>query len=447
MRSPKLRVLLVLTVVLLSACGSPLPPAVPDRVATGALATAPAADREAYVAGTAEALEAALRAGDARSVEAFVAWAGGADPDPVATRAILARVLTRTAGAGVLSGSAMAWRERLVALSRQGSPKVRSSGAKAPIRLPVDETAHPRALTEWWYLNGHLTDGKRRYGFEYTLFKVGPLLRWAHVALTEESAGRFRYLREGIGRREALEATDRLDLAYGPHRFRTTGPDAWSLTGRTDGAQLDLDFTTTKAPMLMNGDGIIDMPEGDFSWYYSRTRLETRGSLLLDGRRLAVTGLSWFDHQWGPFYVTGFKERWDWFSVQTDDGTDYNLFGFRNGDGTVVARYANVLDAEGRLTTARAFDLERKAWWQSPRTRKWYTTSWLLALPDRQETIRLDATVPAQELARRVPFLVDPLPEYWEGSMKVAKTGPGGQTTSGVAYCEHFGFTERPTAR
>ncbi|MEB3238283.1 MAG: lipocalin-like domain-containing protein [Candidatus Sericytochromatia bacterium] len=440
------RAILLVAVTLLSACGSPLPRVGPDSAILAA-ASAPAADRAAYVSGTADALETALREGDARSFEAFVAWAEGADPDPIATRAILARVLERTSGSAVLAAGARAWRVRLATLSQRVAPKVRAVAAKAPIRLPVDETAHPRALTEWWYLNGHLTDGKRRYGFEYTLFKVGPLLRWAHVALTEESSGRFRYLREPIRRREALEATDKLDLAYGGHRFRAIGPEAWSLTGRTDGAQLDLDFSTTKSPMLMNGDGIIDMPEGDFSWYYSRTRLDTRGSLLLDGRRLAVTGLSWFDHQWGPFYVTGFKERWDWFSIQTDDGTDYNLFGFRNGDGTVVARYANVLDAEGRLTTARAFDLERRAWWQSPRTRKWYTTSWALALPDRQETFRLDATVPEQELARRVPFLLDPLPEYWEGSMKVARTGPGGQAVSGFAYCEHFGFTERPQAR
>ncbi|MEB3299177.1 MAG: lipocalin-like domain-containing protein [Candidatus Sericytochromatia bacterium] len=429
----------------LAACGGGLPAPALVQTALGVSASAegPARDREAYVRLTAEALEQAVRGGDRTTVRMFTKWVEGADPDPAASRAILAQVIDQTAGVSVLSAEGSRMRRELADLAGRVSLRARTVPAREPIRLPVDEAVHPRALTEWWYLNGHLSDGRRRYGYEYTLFKVGPLLRWAHIALTDETSGRFRYLRQGIARRQALEAADRLDLTYGPHRLQAVASDRWSLSGRTDGAQLDLDFTTTKGPMMINGNGLIDMPEGDFSWYYSRTRLQTRGSLLVDGRRIPVTGLSWFDHQWGPFYVSGFKERWDWFSIQCEDGTDYNLFGFRKADGTVVARHANVLDAEGRLTTHREFGLVREAWWQSPVSRRWYTTAWSVALPGRRESFRLAATLPGQELARRTSFLLDPLPEYWEGSMKVTRTAPDGGRTGGFAYCEHFGFGER----
>ena len=66
-----------------------------------------------------------------------------------------------------------------------------------PVVLPRDDGPHDR-LTEWWYYTGHLAaeDG-RRFGFEYVVFRAergGFPVTWAsHLALTDETGGRFHY--------------------------------------------------------------------------------------------------------------------------------------------------------------------------------------------------------------------------------------------------------------
>jgi len=206
-----------------------------------------------------------------------------------------------------------------------------------------------------------------------------------------------------------------------------------------------LNLAAKKAPLLINGNGKIDMPEGKDSWYYSKTRLETKGTVG-DARGMSpVTGVSWMDHQWGPFIVSGFQDRWDWFALQFDDGTEYNLFGFRDRNGNAGARHVNRSGPDGRGTVgSQGFTLDRKAWWQSPASKLHYTTSWLITLPETAETVEVTAEMAEQEVLRKVSFWNDPLPSYWEGTMKAKKRGASGKPVEGVAYCEHFGF-KQPT--
>lgn len=430
----------VLAALLLAGCGTS--PSLHGHLVGGST-TAAASDpygfsRGQVIARSAEVLADAAQAGDEATLSRFDRYARGADPDAPATRAMASRALALV---GERRAPIAAAHRAVLARISAGRVKPRPAAGPAPIAFPRDEGAHFDAVTEWWYLNGHLASGAETFGYEFTLFRVGPVLLWAHVALTDETGQAFHHARDWYSPGRTASSENGLDTRYGDERIRAEGDGKYRLEATVgESVRFDLDMTSLKRPLLVNGDGNIDMPEGKDSRYYSLTRLQSAGTLRLGGRTLPVTGLTWFDHQWGPFYVTGFREVWDWFSVQADDGTDYNLFAFRDGRGNQVARYVNRLDAAGRYQGGGRLEIERAGSWQSPKSGLAYTTKWVLGLPDEGSRITLDATVPHQELWRFAPFPLDPLPVYWEGSMRVAKTGRDGHQVGGYAYCETFGF-------
>jgi predicted secreted hydrolase len=384
------------------------------------LAEASRLDRAGYIKLSSQALAEAVAAGQQDVVAKFVEFADGEDPDPAATREIAKVGMANPELARIAAGGARARFKQATG-----------------IRFPQDEAAHLSAIMEWWYLNGHVeAASKQRYGFEFTLFKVGPLLHWAHVAVTDQKGQRFSYSREWVPPHQAGDDRTKLAVDYAGQALSRLGDGAYQLYGNAGDRKLALTFQSKKAPLLIGGDGKIDMPEGKDSWYYSLTRLETRGTL--DGQ--PVKGLAWMDHQWGPFYVSGFADRWDWFSLQFEDNTEYNLFGFRSANGTGGARHVNVSNPDGSGQHTHTFAMDRLAWWQSPRTKKYYTTQWTIDLPDQHEKAELKATNVDQELWRTVSFLRDPLPEYWEGAMDATKIAANGKRIKGVGYCEHFGF-------
>ena len=72
--------------------------------------------------------------------------------------------------------------------------------------------------------------------------------------------------------------------------------------------------------MLHHDTGLVDLGIAGKTYYYSRTDLETSGTVSVSGDSLPVTGVSWFDHQWGDF--TTAEIGWDWVSLNLDDGSD-----------------------------------------------------------------------------------------------------------------------------
>ena len=108
--------------------------------------------------------------------------------------------------------------------------------------------------------------------------------------------------------------TDRIVAALTPGEAATAG-GSFGLT---------LDLRSTKPPALHDHDGFVDFGPAGSSYYYSRTRLAATGELELDGERLQVTGIAWFDHQWGDFVTVG-AGGWDWFAINLDDGTDITV--------------------------------------------------------------------------------------------------------------------------
>jgi len=341
-----------------------------------------------------------------------------------------------------------------------------------PVKLPRDDGPHDR-LTEWWYYTGHLrTRDGRRFGFEAVIFRAErgsvPVAWASHLALTDESGNRFTYAqRSEVGPqvdrspRDASGEPTGFDLGVSglnPELIAGGAPPAaptpWHLSGSNGvdhieaalapeeaeasgrGFGLKLDLKATRRPALHDDDGFVDFGPAGSSYYYSRTRLDAMGELILDGRTLRVDGTAWFDHQWGDFVSIG--GGWDWFAINLDDGTDVTISLLRGPGNSVTAAYGTAVTARGyRHLTNDDIDVQVTNIWGSDATGRVYPAGWTVSVANiggEQLVVHLAPTVADQELDARATTGVI----YWEGSQRVDATfgASGARHVRGEAYVE-----------
>jgi len=326
------------------------------------------------------------------------------------------------------------------------------------IELPRDDAPHDR-LTEWWYVTGHLqaADG-RRFGYEFVVFRAergGFPVTWAsHVALTEKPSpgrsGSFAY-------DERSEVGPQVDVApifsspvaaafsisgTNPLDPSTVGRDPWTMVLRPDGSMLlsaagiDLQLDAGRAPVLHDDDGWVAFADAGGSYYYSRTRMPTRGTIGVDGAQLAVSGSSWFDHQWGDFIAIG-GGGWDWFALNLGDGSDLMLSFVRDARGATALSYGTLVRPDGavRRIDGSEIDLVATGTWTSPATGTTWPSGWRLAIASIGLAATIDPEIPDQELDTRESTGV----VYWEGASSV-RGSLAGRPIAGQAYVELTGY-------
>ncbi len=323
------------------------------------------------------------------------------------------------------------------------------------IVLPRDHGAHLRHRTEWWYLTGlaHTAEG-REFGWQLTFFRQGvdpsppapgqSALRArhvlaAHLAVADLTAGTFRHAERlrRMGGGLAAASTDDLDIVVEDWWLRREPADRLRLQAADPvaGVRLDLELEPRKR-LVRHGVGGYSRKgeqEGNASAYLSWTRLATRGTVAVDGRRMEVRGEAWFDHEWGSSQLGASVVGWDWFALRLADGRELMLYRLRRADGqpepfsagTVVA-----VDGSSRSLAAGDFTVTPRATWRSPATGAVYPARWRLAVPSASLDLEVTSRLAGAEVrAERSTGTI-----YWEGP--VAVTG----TAVGEGYVELTGY-------
>jgi predicted secreted hydrolase len=157
----------------------------------------------------------------------------------------------------------------------------------------------------------------------------------------------------------------------------------------------------------------------------------------VEGRSMAVTGIAWFDHQWGDFVAVG-AGGWDWFAVNLEDGTDLMLSLIRDRAGGYPLVYGELVAPDGsyRHLPRAEFEVSAQTSWTSPPTGVTYPAGWRITIPGAGLTIELEPTLADQELDTRATTGVI----YWEGSQHV-EARRDGRPLGGEAYVELTGYT------
>ncbi len=340
-----------------------------------------------------------------------------------------------------------------------------TAGAEEPFKVvqpgrvfefPRDHGAHPEYKTEWWYYVGHLKAASGdAFGFQLTFFRAAlrqpdPQARsawslntiyFAHLAVSDPARGVFAFRnktgRGALGLSGAKAGAMRVWID--DWRAELQG-DEFHLKARDGGLGLDLALKPVKPPAL-HGDGGYSRKSAKYnsaSFYYSLSRLNTRGTITVAGRTLPVTGLSWMDHEFFTSAMATDLAGWDWFSLQLADGWDVMLYLLRHKDGTVdPASSGTLIDPQGHTRHLKLADFQVKATgaWTSPHTGIKYPAGWEITIPGVGYSLTLMPTLADQEIRAPAPAQVT----YWEGEVKIVGT-KNGAPVNGLGYAELTGY-------
>ncbi|MCB8927401.1 MAG: hypothetical protein H6652_17455 [Ardenticatenaceae bacterium] len=322
------------------------------------------------------------------------------------------------------------------------------------IQFPGDLGPHDDYQTEWWYYTGNLDDGNgRQFGYQFTIFR--------RALTSDEVADAASDWRSNQVYLAHFTVSDVANEAFYPHERFSRGAaglagaqaapyrvwlEDWSVeempSGEVrllaDGGNVALDLLLTQTlPPILHGDGGLSAkgPEpGNASYYYSQVRQETRGTVRIGEEVIAITGLSWKDHEYSTSALSEGAIGWDWFSMQFDNGSSLMFFQIRREDGTLEPfSSGSFIAADGTVT-----HLTREDWslgvldeWTSPTSEATYPAGW------RIEIASLDLVLEGRPLMPNQELNVSTV--YWEGASQFSGN-LAGQPVSALGYVEMTGY-------
>lgn len=322
-----------------------------------------------------------------------------------------------------------------------------------PIRFPRDESAHDE-IVEWWYFNGHLKDKKRReYAFMDCLFKVDvkkvkvPVLSrapfkqvfFSHSLVTDLKKKTFHHriapfsiLSDDSFSKPLLYINylnPEIKNGYTNCIIEKTSRSNYHIKNE----DIDLVLKSVKKPLLEGGKGYFDFLSGK-TYYYSLTDLRTKGRIKVDGKWIEVAGRSWMDHQWTNIEYSSY--RWDWFSVQLDNGTDAVFFTYRVGKNQAYSADFNYPGGrQEHFKKIEIVPLNKR--WTGPKSGASYPLVWKIRVPEKDMELTMSAKINDQEM------LFGSI-NYWEGPFGVAGR-IGKKTVKGTGFAELVGYPSKYT--
>ncbi|NUN13154.1 MAG: polyprenyl synthetase family protein [Myxococcales bacterium] len=369
--------------------------------------------------------------------------------------------------------------------------------ATGPVNLDIHDLPHASSSLEWWYVNTHIYTED---GIELSLFasffriirgrdentKQPLYARSVTWGVTDAARGRYlaetvvdrsapeiglKKLKRSEGKRddrliramrevllqdkvpypdrmfnrEPFEATRKLELDYDGLCFKKLDDNTYHLKMFQDHHKVgcDLIFKPQKAPIRHGADGVVAGPDGSEMFYYSISRCEVTGTVILDGLARNVSlGVGWYDHEFGGYRDTDNQEEtqdtdkvsWNWVAVQLADGTDisaYTLFDVATGHTT--DQRLLVVKPDGEPIRYDHLEFSPTRIWRSTRTFNDYPTGWRLRCDEAQIDLELTGRLDDQEFIT----VISP-PAFWEGSVDVNGSYMGAPVT-GRGYVERSG--------
>lgn len=324
-----------------------------------------------------------------------------------------------------------------------------------PFIFPADHGPHPEFKTEWWYYTGNLAaaDG-RRFGYQLTFFRIAltpsggerpsawgaSQISMAHFAVTDAEEKHFysteRFARNALGLAGAQAFPFRVWL----EDWQASSADGvfpMRLEAADDEVAIDLTLEAGKPVVLQGEQGLSrkSAEPGNASFYYSLTRMPTRGRLKLGDTEIVVSGNSWLDREWSTSALAPDQTGWDWFALQFDDGFELMYYQLRRQDGSADPASAGVWvvpDGSSSVLAREDLQLEPTGRWTSPRGGS-YPAGWRLRVEREQLDLRIEPLLADQELDATI--------RYWEGAVRISGERAG-KPVSGYGYVELTGYAE-----
>jgi predicted secreted hydrolase len=333
------------------------------------------------------------------------------------------------------------------------------------LEFPKDHASHPGYRTEWWYYTGNLQSAAgNRYGFQLTFFRrritpMGSEKKWprpasawrtsqiylAHAALSD-LGGKHHFYDQRMGRGAlgiagVTRDHDTVRIFVNKWSARI-GPKVHHLKVISGKFSFDLDLAPLKPAAAHGNRGYSrkgSTPDRA-SCYYSLTRLETKGEVTLAGKKFAVKGLSWMDHEFSTAPLEPGLVGWDWFGLQLSDNTEIMIYLLRQKHGGWnSASSGTYVRSDGKTMhlSLHEFEATITDTWKSPNTGAVYPVRWRLRILTPDMNLFIAPNLEDQEMrTREGTGLI-----YWEGSVSVRGV-KNGRRVNGQGYMELTGYAK-----
>ena len=325
-------------------------------------------------------------------------------------------------------------------------------------QFPRDFYSHDDFRIEWWYYTGNLEEigTARPFGYQLTFFRVAldktdrnpSLSQWkvghiyfAHMTVTDIDGEQFHFFerinRKGIGN---AGADSRRLMVWNEDWLLEGKDEAHRLKATESGTGIELQLVPEKKLVIHGENGISEKGSetGNASHYFSYTRMNTSGTIFVEGKAYKVRGTSWMDHEYSSNQLNDELAGWDWFSLKLDGRTELMLYQLRRKAGGVDSFSSGTListDGGSRHIKQEEFIIKPLGRWTSKQSGITYPAGWKLDLPDSGIQLILSPDLHDQELYNLRSIAAS----YWEGSVSAEGTIDG-DLVKGKGYVELVGY-------
>lgn len=331
---------------------------------------------------------------------------------------------------------------------------------KREFDFPKDHGLHRGFQTEWWYFTGNFkTKDQRRFGYQFTIFRSqlkpkkderesffsSNAIYMGHFTITDVKNRKFYYFQK-LSRENSENTYVKLngfEVNLDGWRVYENDKDFSKLENlrleaKKDEIDLNIEMKIVKPFVLQGEKGLSQKSRGDgnASYYYSATRIESVGTLKIKNETFNIKGLSWMDREWSTSALSKDQQGWDWFSIHLSDNIDLMFYNLRLKSGKMDNLSKGILVFEdGKYTKldSSMVDIKVLDKWKSPNGGE-YPSGWLLKIIDKDLEIKIEPFVKNQELN----FFI----RYWEGAVNVSGTYKG-KKVRGSGYVELTGYDEK----
>ncbi|MEA3007825.1 MAG: hypothetical protein QOI94_3094, partial [Acidobacteriaceae bacterium] len=210
-----------------------------------------------------------------------------------------------------------------------------SQGAPLFVAADPDLVAKEGVAQDSWFVISHLASGSNRldllvHYIRLTPPKADPIIQ-AMVSVLDPVSGTSIAEEKDEKASETTFATAIFDVQT-PAGGMSGHASAMHVTGRFQRINVDLTLVH-QGPLLVNlGTGILPF-YGEINYEYALPNMKTVGSVVVDGKRYQVEGVSWFDRQWGQMAPSFWEHmQWSWMGISLDNGDRISLWDIIDGD-------------------------------------------------------------------------------------------------------------------
>ncbi|WP_319413647.1 lipocalin-like domain-containing protein [uncultured Cohaesibacter sp.] len=272
------------------------------------------------------------------------------------------------------------------------------------------------------------------------LLPNGATILAVNFGIINETTGAYKSYEQIYQMKDATLSQDSF-LVKSPEGSMSGDEESIHVLASFDDVKIDLNLKNVRPPLINNAQGKISFFDGLDQYEYAFTAMETSGQIDIGANSYDVSGISWFDRQFGEATpLTAYsKDQWVWFNPQLDNGVSLSIWQIYQFDKKEIRLQATAALANGSQVVAFIDPIEMSDYWVSPVTGKRFPTQFDVSIPELDSKMHFEIPYKAQEilsgeLSRKV---VNSVSKY-EGKMIVSGS-MFGEAVKGEGYVELVG--------